>query len=76
MKLTLIKLISIVLIALGVAGLVYRGFEFRTQETVFKLGPIEATAEREKRVEIPVWASASSVGLGTLLLAFATRKKT
>jgi multisubunit Na+/H+ antiporter MnhB subunit len=69
------KLFAIVLIALGVAALVYRGFEYRTEETVFKVGPIEARAERDKRVEVPVWAGAGGVGVGVALLLLATRKR-
>jgi hypothetical protein len=69
------KLTAVLIIALGVAALVYRGFEYRTEETVFKLGPNEAKAEHDKHVDIPVWAGAGGVGAGVLMLLFASRKR-
>lgn len=46
-------LVGIVLIVLGVAALVYQGFTYTTRETVIDIGPIHATADRERTFPLP-----------------------
>ena len=46
-------IIGIILIALGPAGLFYKGFSYESKETVAKIGSLEASAEVTKDVEIP-----------------------
>ncbi len=64
-----------VLIALGVAGLIYGGLTYTTREKVLDLGPIQATAERQKTVAVPPLAAAAVIGVGTLLLLIPGRRK-
>lgn len=65
---TATKVIGVLLIALGALALVFGGFTRTEEETVLDIGPIEATAETEERVPIPVWASLSAIGLGAIIL--------
>jgi hypothetical protein len=61
------KMAGIVLIVLGVLALAYQGFTYTTRETVIDIGPITATAERERTFPLPpiigIVASAGGVAL-------------
>jgi hypothetical protein len=48
-----IALVGFVLIAAGLAALVYQGFTYTSRETVIDIGPIHATADRERTVPLP-----------------------
>ena len=45
-------MLGIALIVLGLAALAYQGFTYTTRETVIDIGPIKATAEREKTIPV------------------------
>jgi hypothetical protein len=47
------KALGIALIVLGLAALAYQGFTYTSRETVLDIGPLHATAEREKTVPLP-----------------------
>jgi hypothetical protein len=68
-------LLGIVLIVLGVATLLYGQFSYRTRETVVKLGPIEATAEKTKSVPLPPILGWGLVVAGAGVLVFASKSK-
>jgi hypothetical protein len=67
-------LVGIVLIALGVAALIYQGFTYTTRETVIDIGPIHATAERERTFPLPPVLGIAAVAGGVALL-LAGRKR-
>ena len=46
-------IVGVLLILLGVAALVYKNFSYTTEETVFQIGSLKATAETEKNIPIP-----------------------
>lgn len=62
------KLIGILLVAAGTAGLWFGGIPYRTNDTVVKLGPIEAKADVDRTLEIPKPVSAGLNAVGVLLL--------
>lgn len=68
-------IVGVLLIALGAAGLFYKGFSYESKETVAKIGPIEATAETEKDVPIPKVLSIAAIVLGVGVIALGARKK-
>lgn len=68
------KIIAIALIALGILGLVYGGFNYTEDEHVAKLGSLEFSIKDEERVNIPVWASVAGIAIGAGLLLFGNRK--
>jgi hypothetical protein len=70
------SLAGIVLIALGVAALIYQGVTYRSRETVLDLGPIHATAEREKTVPLPPVLGILAVAGGVALLISGGRRRT
>jgi hypothetical protein len=40
-----------------------------------KLGPIQFSVKEKETVNVPVWAGAGAIGLGTLLLVVGGRRK-
>ena len=69
MKLSTI--IGAVLIVLGVAALAYKGFNYKSEETVLQIGSVKATAETEKSVAIPSWAGIAAIVVGVLAVGHA-----
>ena len=67
-------IIGVVLILLGVAALAYQGFTYTSRETVVDIGPVHATAEREKTVPIPPLVGLAAVAGGIALLVAGKRK--
>lgn len=66
---------GIVLIVLGVAALAYQGITYRTRETVIDIGPIEATAERQKTIPLPPIIGIAAIAAGVGLLVVGGRKR-
>ena len=46
-------IIGIVLIVIGIIALAYGGFTYTKREKVLDLGPIQATAEKQKTIPFP-----------------------
>ena len=67
-------LAGVVLLVLGLAALAYQGFTYTTRETVLDVGPIHATADKEKTVPIPPIAGGAAVLAGIALLIAGQRK--
>ena len=68
------KLIGIVLIVLGVVALAYQGINYTSHETVLDIGPVHATADRQKTLPLsPVLGIAALAG-GVVLLIVGARK--
>ena len=67
-------LAGIVLLVLGLAALVAQGFSYKTTETVVDIGPIHATAEKEKTIPIPPIAGAAAVLAGVALIVAGRRR--
>lgn len=70
-----LTLAGALLLVLGLAALAYQGFTYTTRETVLEVGPIHATAETEKTVDIPPILGGAAVVAGLVLLV-AGRKRT
>lgn len=71
-----LSLAGVVLIVLGLAALAYQGFTYTTRETVIDIGPIHATAERQKTVPLPPVIGIVAVLAGVGLLVAGARKRT
>ena len=67
------RILGIVLIVLGAIGLAIKGFTYTTEETIVDIGPIEASAERQETIPIPVWASGLVLAAGVVLLISSRR---
>jgi uncharacterized membrane protein len=67
MKLPLI-IIGIVLIAMGLVSLAYQGITYTSRETVLEVGPIKASADKEKRIPLPPILGGIALAGGVALL--------
>lgn len=68
-------IIGILLIVLGLTGLVVRGVNWETEETVVDLGPIEAKKEEQHSVPIPPIAGALALAGGVALVLVGSRSR-
>ncbi len=69
-----LAIIGAVLIALGLAALAYQGITYTKRETVIDIGPIHATADREKTVPLPPVFGVATVAAGVALFVAGMRK--
>jgi len=70
-----VAILGIVLIVLGIGALVYQGFTYTTREKVLDLGPLQATAERQKTVPLPPIVGIVAVVAGVALVIAGGRKR-
>ena len=68
-------LAGIVLIVLGVVALVYQGITYTKRETVIDIGPLHATADREKTLPLPPVIGVAAIAGGVALLVVGGRKR-
>jgi hypothetical protein len=69
-----IAIIGAFLILFGLAALAYQGFTYTSRETVIDVGPIHATADRQKTIPLPPVVGTVAVVGGVLLLISGLRK--
>jgi hypothetical protein len=74
MKLPLI-IIGIVLIAVGLVSLAYQGITYTSRETVVDLGPIKATADKQKTIPLPPILGGIAFAGGVALLLGTWRRR-
>ena len=74
MKLPLI-IVGIVLIAVGLVSLAYQGITYTSRETVVDLGPIKATADKQKTIPVPPILGGLALAGGVVLLFGAWRTR-
>jgi len=70
-----ITIAGVVLIVLGAAALLYQGIGYTSRETVVDIGPIHATADRERTLPLPPVVGFAAVAGGIVLLVSAVRKR-
>ena len=70
----LMSVAGVALIVLGLAALVYQGITYTSRETVVDIGPLHATAERQKTVPLPPVFGIIGVAAGVALLVSGARK--
>jgi hypothetical protein len=71
-----IAILGIVLIVFGLAALAYQGITYTSKETVLDIGPIHATADREKTLRLPPVVGVAAVAGGVVLVIAGVRKRT
>jgi hypothetical protein len=62
------KIVAIILIVAGIAGLAYGQFTYTKATHEAKLGPIDISIKEKKTVNVPMWAGIAAVAAGLLLL--------
>ena len=67
-------IVGVVLIVLGLAALAYQGITYTSRETVLDIGPVHATADRQRTIPLPPVVGALAVVGGVVLLVTGMRK--
>ena len=67
-------ILGLVLIVLGLAALAYQGITYTTRETVVDIGPVHATADRQKTLPLPPVFGILAVAGGVVLVIAGARK--
>ena len=73
MVVSALKIVAIVLIVAGIAGIVYGKFTYTKATHEAKLGPIDLSVKEKQTVNIPLWAGIAAIVAGGLLLAVPKR---
>lgn len=63
-----LKIVAILLIVAGIAGLVYGKFSYTKATHEAKLGPLELSVKEKQTVNVPMWAGIGAIVAGVLLL--------
>jgi hypothetical protein len=69
-----VLIVAIILIAVGVVSLAYQGITYTTQEKVLEVGPIKATAEKERTIPLPPILGGLALAGGVVLLVVGARR--
>jgi len=70
-----IAIAGVLLILLGVVALVYQGITYTSRETVIDIGPLHATADRQRTLPLPPVLGIVAVAGGVVLLVAGGRKR-
>jgi hypothetical protein len=71
----LMTVVGVVLIGLGLAALVYQGITYTSREAVIDIGPLHATADRQKTIPLPPVVGIAAVAGGVAILVAGARKR-
>jgi hypothetical protein len=69
-----IKLVGVLCIAAGVAGLLYGNFSYTKDAEVIKLGPLELSVKEKETVNVPLWLGVGAIVVGGALLLVGGKK--
>ncbi len=67
--------IGIALIILGIVALAYRGITYTQREKIVDIGPLQATADREKTIPLPPILGGLSLVGGIVLVIFGSKSR-
>jgi uncharacterized membrane protein len=68
------RTVGIVLVILGIVALIFQGITYTKKEKILDLGPIEATAEKEKHIPLPPILGGIALIGGIVLLVAGSKK--
>ncbi|MEK7469011.1 MAG: hypothetical protein AAB074_16680 [Planctomycetota bacterium] len=63
-----LRIVGIILIALGVLGLVYKGFEYTKSTSKTNIGPFQIRYSDKEHVDVPLWAGVLGIVAGAACL--------
>jgi hypothetical protein len=69
-----LALTGVLLIAMGLLALVYQGITYTSRERLIDIGPLHATADRQKTLTLPPVLGIAAVAGGVVLLIAGMRK--
>jgi hypothetical protein len=68
-----LTIVGIILIVLGIISLAYQGITYTKREKILDVGPIHATAEKEKTIPLPPILGGILIVGGIVLLISSSR---
>lgn len=68
------KIIGILLIVAGIAGIALGGFSFTQETHKASLGPLNLSVAEQKTVDIPLWASIAAIVAGAAVLVAGSKR--
>jgi hypothetical protein len=71
----MVKLIGVLLIVFGVVALALGGISYTKREKVVDIGPIHATAERQKTIPLSPIAGIAAIAGGIALVAVGSKRR-
>ena len=74
MKMKSMTILAVVLIALAIVALTYQGITYTKREKIIDIGPVQATAERQKTIPLPPLLGGLSLAAGVALIVVAATK--
>lgn len=73
-EMSALKILAIVLIVAGIAGLLYGKFSYTKETHDIKLGPLEMSLAEKQTVNVPAWAGVAAIVCGGALLLYGSKK--
>ena len=70
------RALGIILVVVGIAMLIFRGFSVSTEKKVIDAGPIEVNNKENKWVGWPVYACSVAIVAGLIFIAAHRKKST
>jgi hypothetical protein len=70
-----LAILGVLLIVFGLFALAYQGITYKKRETILDIGPVQATAERQKTIPLSPILGVASVAAGIALLVVGGRKR-
>ena len=74
MKNRSVMILGVVLIVLGVLALAYQGITYTKREKILDVGPLQATADREKTIPLPPLVGGLALAGGIALVIIGAMK--
>jgi hypothetical protein len=68
------RIIGIILIVAGAAGLAYGQFTYTKETHEADFGPLKFQVKDQETVTVPIWAGLAVIGVGLVLVVFPFRK--
>lgn len=68
-----LKIVAILLIVAGIAGLVYGKFSYTKATHEVNLGPLDLSVKEKRTVNVPLWAGIAAIVTGVVLLVIPRR---
>jgi len=68
-----LKIVAIILIVAGIAGLVYGKFTYTKATHEVSLGRLDVSIKEKGRVNVPLWAGIAAIAAGAMLLVIPKR---
>jgi len=72
---TPVKIVGIILIVLGAAGLAMGSFSYTKETHEAKIGPLQLSVQEKETVNVPLWGGIGAIVLGVILLVAPGNRK-